>query len=98
MLPVFGTMKKIADYQQANRVEIPDLCKQSLQVFFKCCLWYANAVFPEMPGFADMKIRQQQYLFFFPKQRTAACKQEMVVMYVVKQIWLHGCKAKWFVV
>ena len=70
MLFVARAVKKIAHYQYGLRFKILYLRQQPLKVFFKDRLRYPNTTLPEVPCFAKVQVRQDEYLFLFPENAT----------------------------
>ena len=68
-----------------------------MQIFFKNCLRYTNPCFAKVPAFAQMNIRYNQPLFFFPKNTTLRRKPECLIT-VMEMSWLLHTRLQMYAV
>ena len=66
MFPVITAVKHIADNNHCPGFKGLQQSNKPLNVFFKNSLWHSDTGFPEMPGFAEMKIRKNKRFLFLP--------------------------------
>ena len=72
-------VKKIAHNDQLLRFKVLHLGSKPLNIFFKNCLRYSNAVLAKVSRLAKVQIRKDECFFFFPKNTPAGRKQKAVV-------------------